>query len=81
MAGWLNQIGRDIGTRPPYRQRIRDVCLQCNSGWMSRLENTAKRVLTPLILGAGGVIEEAGPGSYRGVDAKDMSDSDVYFDC
>ena len=33
------------------------------------------------ILGAGGVIEEAGPGSYRGVDAKDMSDSDVYFDC
>ncbi len=33
--------------------------MQCNSGWMSRLENTAKRVLTPFILGTGGVIEGA----------------------
>lgn len=33
-TGWLNRIGRDIGTRPPYRQRIRDVCQACNSGWM-----------------------------------------------
>jgi hypothetical protein len=62
-TGWLNQIGREIGTRPPYRQRIRDVCMQCNSGWMSRLENTAKRVLTPFILGTGGVIEETDLGA------------------
>src|SRR5262249_13153458 len=56
-TGWLNRIGREIGTRPPYRQRIRDVCKECNNGWRSRLGDTAKRVLTPLILGYGGVIE------------------------
>jgi len=56
-TGWLNRIGREIGTRPPYRQRIRDVCGECNSGWMSRLENTASRVLTPSILGTAGVVE------------------------
>jgi hypothetical protein len=55
-TGWLNRIGREIGTRPPYRQRIRDVCPECNSGWMSRLENTASRVLTPFILGTAGLI-------------------------
>jgi hypothetical protein len=58
-TGWLNRIGREIGTRPPYRQRIRDVCTECNSVWMSRLENTASRVLTPFILGTAGVLEGA----------------------
>jgi hypothetical protein len=62
-TGWLNQIGREIGTRPPYRQRIRDVCKDCNSGWMSRLEYTASQVLPPFILGAGGVIEGADLGA------------------
>jgi hypothetical protein len=56
-TGWLNRIGREIGTRPPYRQRVRDVCGDCNSGWMSRLENTARRVLTPFILGKAGAAE------------------------
>ena len=56
-TGWLNRIGRHIGTRPPYRQRVRDVCKACNSGWMSRLESTASRVLTPFILGTAGVVE------------------------
>jgi hypothetical protein len=55
--GWLNRMGRHIGTRPPYRQRIRDVCRACNSGWMSRLENTASRVLTRFILGVAGAVE------------------------
>ena len=55
-TGWLNRIGRDIGTRPPYRQRIRDVCQGCNSGWMSGLENMASHVLTPFILGTAGAI-------------------------
>src|SRR5690348_14247708 len=62
-TGWLNQIGREIGTRPPYRQRIRDVCEQCNSGWMSQLETTASRVLAPFILGHGGVVEGADLGA------------------
>jgi hypothetical protein len=56
-TGWLNRMGRHIGTRPPYRQRIRDVCRACNSGWMSQLENTASRVLTPFILGGAGKVE------------------------
>lgn len=62
-TGWLNRIGREIGTRPPFRQRIRDVCAHCNNGWMSQLENIASRVLTPFILGHGGVIEGADLGA------------------
>jgi hypothetical protein len=42
-TGWLNRIGRDIGTRPPYRQRIRDLCGSCNSGWMSRGDQGPER--------------------------------------
>lgn len=62
-TGWLNRMGRDLGTRPPYKQRIRDVCGQCNSGWMSRLEMTAARVLTPFIVGASGLIDGSDLGS------------------
>lgn len=29
-TGWLNRIGRKLGARPPYRQRVRDVCRGCN---------------------------------------------------
>jgi hypothetical protein len=35
-----------LGTR-----KIRNVCAQCNGGWMSRLESAAKSHLTKLILG------------------------------
>ena len=56
-AGWLNQIGRQMGPpQRPYQQKVRDVCGECNSGWMSSLERKAQRVLTPLILGEAGVI-------------------------
>lgn len=51
MAGPLNRIPRQMGVQPPYRQTVRNVCSRCNNGWMSRLEATAQRVLTPLILG------------------------------
>lgn len=50
-AGPLNRIGRELGVRPPFRQKVRDVCGDCNHGWMSRLEVVAQRVLTPFILG------------------------------
>lgn len=62
-TGWLNKMGRELGTRPPFRQRIRDVCGQCNGGWMSRLESTAKEVLTPFILGTIGSIGGADLGA------------------
>lgn len=55
-AGALNRLGREFGVRPPFRQTVRDVCGDCNNGWMSRLENLARRTLTSLILGKPGVI-------------------------
>ncbi len=55
-AGPLNRIGRELGVRPPFRQKVRDVCGDCNNGWMSRLEVVAQRVLTPFILGEPGAI-------------------------
>jgi hypothetical protein len=62
-AGWLNRMGRDLGVRPPFRQKVRDVCGACNHGWMSRLEVTAQRVLTPLILGQPSRVEAADQGA------------------
>jgi hypothetical protein len=58
-AGWLNRMGRDLGTSSPYRRTVRDVCASCNNGWMSRLEDVAQRVLTPFILGEPGRLEIA----------------------
>jgi hypothetical protein len=62
-TGWPNLIGRDVGVTPPFRRTVRDVCGQCNHGWMSRLEDAAKRVLTPCILGESGRIELADHGA------------------
>lgn len=55
-AGPLNQLGRDLGVRPPFRQTVRDVCGDCNNGWMSRLENIARRTLASLIVGEPGIL-------------------------
>jgi hypothetical protein len=33
-------------------RKIRKVCRTCNSGWISRLDDAAKRIATPLIRGA-----------------------------
>jgi hypothetical protein len=35
----------------PRSRRVRFVCGKCNSGWMSVLQNTAKPILLPLIMG------------------------------
>ncbi|WP_433651605.1 hypothetical protein ACQP2C_03125 [Micromonospora zamorensis] len=56
MAGPLNGLPRDMGEQPPYRQTVKDFCSSCNNGWMSRLEDTARRVLSPIILGKPGAI-------------------------
>jgi hypothetical protein len=53
-TGPLNRLGRELGVRPPFRQKVRDVCGDCNHGWMSRLEIVAQRTLTPSILGTAG---------------------------
>jgi hypothetical protein len=35
--------------RRPFREKTRIVCHGCNAGWMSRLEDAAAPILTPLI--------------------------------
>lgn len=62
VTGPLNRIDRNLGVRPPFRQTV-GICGLCNNGWMSRLENAAKRTLTPFILGNPGHLapEDTGP--------------------
>jgi hypothetical protein len=63
VSGPLNRMGREIGVNRPFRHTVRDVCGPCNNGWMSRLEDVAKRVLTPFILGESGRIARADQGA------------------
>jgi hypothetical protein len=37
---------------------IKEVCTSCNGGWMSRIEEKAKDILTPLILGQPVIIDK-----------------------
>src|SRR4051812_22801435 len=64
---WLNTIGLDLApveyhvgrlnrvprrwTGTPFSATVRAVCDECNHGWMSSLEGSAKPILTPLIHG------------------------------
>ncbi|MBF4514154.1 hypothetical protein ITJ66_16840 [Plantibacter sp. VKM Ac-2885] len=55
-AGPLNRLSVPMGVGAPFQQEVKSVCASCNNGWMGSLEETAQRVLTPLILGERGVI-------------------------
>src|SRR5689334_17206096 len=55
-AGPLNGLPRDMGEQPPYWRTVKDFCASCNNGWMSRLEDAARRALSSLILGKPGTI-------------------------
>jgi hypothetical protein len=48
-----NILRKTVVTRSgaSFTKRIRSVCRICNSGWMNRLEQKARPILTPLILG------------------------------
>jgi hypothetical protein len=63
VTGPLNRIVREVGVTPPFRRTVRDVCGPCNNGWMSRLEDVARRVLTPFILGESGKLARADQGA------------------
>jgi hypothetical protein len=54
VTGPLNRMRREVGVTPPFRRTVRDVCGPCNNGWMSQLEDVARRTLTPFILGEPG---------------------------
>lgn len=62
-AGPLNRLGRELGVRPPFRQKVKDICGPCNHGWMSQLEVIAQRVLKPFILGESGEIAATDAGA------------------
>ncbi|MFZ0173011.1 MAG: hypothetical protein WAL04_15110 [Acidimicrobiales bacterium] len=63
VAGPLNRIGRDLGVSARFNQTVRDVCADCNNGWMSDLESVAKRVLTPFVLGQPAEVDEGDRGA------------------
>ena len=43
----------------PARETVRSVCKDCNTGWMSRLEERAKLLLSPLIRGGSASLKGA----------------------
>ncbi len=58
-AGRLNRALREMGVGGPFEQTVREVCGNCNNGWMSGLEVIAQRVLAPMIVGGAGAVAEA----------------------
>ena len=66
IAGAHNRIGKGMGTSRPFQAKVKNVCAECNNGWMSRLEGVAQRVLTPLVLGEPGHIERSDQGAITG---------------
>lgn len=50
--GRLQREVRRVGSYAMHLPHVTvSVCKECNSGWMSRLENEARRILSPFILG------------------------------
>ena len=43
----------------PAKETVRSVCKDCNTGWMSRLEDCARAVLSPLIRGESAALKGA----------------------
>src|SRR5215204_5005480 len=49
---------RDISfTTPPFNQVVRAVCANCNGGWMSAIEASAKPILEDLIFAKGRTLD------------------------
>jgi hypothetical protein len=57
-SSWLNRSPQFRGTGKPFQIKIKSVCTTCNSGWMNDLEEVARPVLTPIILGSHAFISE-----------------------
>lgn len=49
-AGPLNTVPRQWSSKP-FTTTVRMVCANCNNGWLSQLEATARPVIAPLIRG------------------------------
>lgn len=57
-SGSLNRLPAKLGPMRPLSTTVKAVCDKCNNGWMSRLEQVIKPVLTPIISGQRTLIEE-----------------------
>jgi hypothetical protein len=55
-SGPLNRLGKSQGPAPMFGRAVRNVCWECNSGWMSKIEQIAQLELTDFITGGSGVI-------------------------
>jgi hypothetical protein len=51
---------KKVRSGDPRSRRLKVVCAKCNNGWMSRLQERAKPILLPLILGKPTVLSEEG---------------------
>lgn len=61
-SGWLNRSPQSRGSSRPFQTRVKAVCATCNNGWMSELEQVARRVFTPIIRGEPrGILEDDQP--------------------
>lgn len=61
-SGWLNRSPQSRGSGRPFQTRVKAVCAACNNGWMSELEQIARRILTPIIRGEPrGILEDDQP--------------------
>jgi len=47
-------------TGDPHSRRIKCVCEPCNNGWMSRLQETTKSLLVPMLLGQTTMVHREG---------------------
>lgn len=57
-SGWLNRSPHVREQGRPLQITTKAVCAACNSGWMSELEQVARRVLSPIILGELGILSQ-----------------------
>ncbi|MBM0228216.1 hypothetical protein [Micromonospora sp. ATA51] len=48
---WSSAAGRDRWRQPILTAKVRVVCDGCNNGWMSQLEEAAKPIVGPMVVG------------------------------
>jgi hypothetical protein len=48
---WSSATGRERWQEAPLKTTVRAFCDQCNSGWMSELEDAAKPIVGPMVVG------------------------------
>jgi hypothetical protein len=55
---WSSAAGRERWPEAPLKATVRTFCKDCNSGWMSQVENAAKSIVGPMVIGKHTQIDE-----------------------